>query len=694
MEPTQAQPSSLNSNHLRRLLVSCQYIDKLLSDIESVLNQSSSSALFKKYRDDLSPMQRKVTQDYIARIRARLARVLDGQNVALPEADIGATHSVRTALDFIDISAEELKPKYMRGYGEVPESAVPELNGIVSELQGLVQKLNSYLGQGSEADLTKRLAKLERTSSEIELLSTLNHIIGEHGLVEFRQSVSMLAERLEEGTFEIAFFGRVSSGKSSLLNRLVGSDLLPVGVNPITAVPTRIVYGPIAQVQVWFPDKAPQRFPITRLAEFAAEQNNPTNSKHVVRMVVEVPSDRLRAGVVLVDTPGLGSLATSGAAETLAYLPRCDLGVVLIDAGSTLTQEDISTVGMLYDAGTPALVVLSKADLIGLDDRERASEYIAAQIKSQLGLELAAHPVSAMNEHAIFLDRWVDEQVLPLYEQHHLLVQASLRRKIGSLRESVKFALDALLSRGQRVTKSVDARAVEGELRREEGEFERARQACQSFTRDFHFLSDSILTESARKIIESGLDNISGEAEATALVESILTALVVEKAKPLRETITAAASSLATALENSAKMLAMSDVPASEELTQGIREMPRLDLASMQVSLKFAALGLFGRSFAAWRIERRMRNQLEPEFSRALTDYSRLLESWARRVFEEIKRRFSAHADAYRAQLERLAQDSGAHSSDEDALRRDRDILYRWEDESETARDSMIAEVG
>jgi GTP-binding protein EngB required for normal cell division len=520
VEPIQTPPSSLNSNHLRRLLVSCQYIDKLLSDIESVLNQSSSSTLFKKYRDDLSPMQRKLTQDYIARIRARLARVLDGQNLPLPEANIGATHSVRTALDFIDIAAEELKPKYMRGYGEVPESAVPELNGIVSELQGLVQKLNSYLGQGSEADLSKRLAKLERTSSEIELLSTLNRIIGEHGLVEFRQAVSMLAERLEEGTFEIAFFGRVSSGKSSLLNRLVGSDLLPVGVNPITAVPTRIVYGPTAQVQVWFADKAPQRFPIDRLAEFAAEQNNPTNSKHVVRMVVEVPSDRLRAGVVLVDTPGLGSLATSGAAETLAYLPRCDLGVVLIDAGSTLTQEDVSTVGLLYDAGTPALVVLSKADLIGPNDRDRASAYIAVQMKSQLGLELEVPPVSAMNEHTPLLDRWIDEQVLPLYEQHHLLVRASLRRKIGSLRESVKFALDALLSRGQRVTKtpSVDARAIEAELRREEGEFERARQACQSFTRDFHFLSDSILTEASRKIIESGLDGISEEAEATVLV--------------------------------------------------------------------------------------------------------------------------------------------------------------------------------
>ena len=63
------------------------------------------------------------------------------------------------------------------------------------------------------------------------------------------------------------------------------------------------------------------------------EQENPGNTKHVTRLLVKIPAPRLSSGIVLVDTPGLGSLATTGAAETLAYLPRCDLGIVLIDAG-------------------------------------------------------------------------------------------------------------------------------------------------------------------------------------------------------------------------------------------------------------------------------------------------------------------------------------------------------------------------
>ena len=84
------------------------------------------------------------------------------------------------------------------------------------------------------------------------------------------------------------------------------------------------------------------------------------------------PSQRLRDGVVLVDTPGLGSLASAGAAETLAYLPRCDLGVVLIDAGSTLTAEDLTTLQALDDAAIRTILLLSKADLLAPNDVARA----------------------------------------------------------------------------------------------------------------------------------------------------------------------------------------------------------------------------------------------------------------------------------------------------------------------------------
>jgi hypothetical protein len=203
--------------------------------------------------------------------------VLEGQNIEPESPSIPATRAIHSALTFIDIAVEELKPRYVRGYGEVPPVVAAELNGIVGELSALVQQLDCYVTQSGQ-DLKQRLAQLERVGAEVELLQELERIISEHGLVEFRSALAMVLSRLEDTGFEIAVFGRVSSGKSSLLNAVLETEILPVGVTPITAVPTRIVYGDAPGLIVCFPDRAPERYDISLLGEFASEQHNPGNT--------------------------------------------------------------------------------------------------------------------------------------------------------------------------------------------------------------------------------------------------------------------------------------------------------------------------------------------------------------------------------------------------------------------------------
>ncbi len=423
------EPGHLNPSQRLHLLTSCQYADKLLSEIEATLVASQSKSPFPKFKPDISAAKAKVVQDYIARMRAQLVRILDSQGVPIPAPHIGSVHSIRVTLGFVDIAFDECRPKRMAGYGELADTAAIEIAGLVDEIQGIISRLDLYLAQGQSADLEQRLQRLEKASGDVALVKALERAINQHGLVEFRPALATIIDRLETDTFEIAVFGRVSSGKSSLLNHIVGQDLLPVGVNPITAVPTRLAFGPEPRATAWFADRKPELFGIERLAEFVTEQRNPGNSQHVTRIVVELPAQRLREGVVYVDTPGLGSLATSGAAETRAYLPRCDLGVVLIDAGSTLTQDDLATIQTLYDAGIPASVLLSKADLLALPDREHALQYVADHIRSDLGLELPVHAISIKGECGELLEKWLDTEILPLYDLHAELARLSLNRR-------------------------------------------------------------------------------------------------------------------------------------------------------------------------------------------------------------------------------------------------------------------------
>ena len=142
----------------------------------------------------------------------------------------------------VDIAAEELEPKYMRGYGEVPESVATELNGIMGELSGLVHRFDRYLSKGIGEDLEGSVGTLGASGNDLELLKKIEQTVRDRGLVEFRPSIAAILDRAEDKSFEIAVFGRVSSGKSSLLNAILETDALPVGVTPITAVPTRIIH--------------------------------------------------------------------------------------------------------------------------------------------------------------------------------------------------------------------------------------------------------------------------------------------------------------------------------------------------------------------------------------------------------------------------------------------------------------------
>ena len=648
-------PGHLNPSQRLHLLTSCQYADKLLSEIEATLAASQSRSPFPKFKPDISPAQAKVVQDYIGRMRAQMVRILDAQGVAIPAPHIGSVHSIRVTLGFADIAFDECRPKRMAGYGELADGVAIEIAGLVDEMQSVISRLDSYLAEGQGADLAERLQRLEEAGGDIGLVKSLERAIDQHSMVEFRPALGTIIDRLETKVFEIAVFGRVSSGKSSLLNHIVGRDLLPVGVNPITAVPTRLAYGSEPRATAWFADRKPEQFDIDRLAEFVTEERNPANVQHVTRIVVELPSPRLREGIVYVDTPGLGSLATAGAAETRAYLPRCDLGVVLIDAGSTLTEEDLATIRTLYDAGIPACVLLSKADLSAPADRDRALRYVAGHIRSDLGLELPVHAISIKAECSGLLDKWLDSEILPLYGRHAELARESLNRKIGALRLGVEAALQAHLKRSDWELDAGKARELETEIRAAAGRIAQARTACLDRADGLRECAHDFIRRAAANLVDAW----SSGANATVkdfLKDKLEQAAAQETARIVSE-ICAAARYAGSVLAQAAAAMRIESRPDQDELLDVLKNLPRFDLGNLELEVgRSAVAALLGRRWAVARVERRIHAQARKQIADAVGIYARVLQAWVRKTFSELQERFDSYAGEYRAQLDRLAR--------------------------------------
>jgi GTP-binding protein EngB required for normal cell division len=682
--------SSLNSSQRLHLLTSSQHADKLLSEVEAILKASQSKSPFRKFKNPLSPAQAKVIEDYIARIRNQMVRVLESQGIGVPEPAFDSVHSIRVTLAFIRIAFQECSPDRMRGYGEVPEGKIRELNGLVDEMVAAVEKLDAYLAQGLGQDLEGRLQRLATAGADVALLQTLQRVISDHGLVEFRPMLSTILDRLETKNFEIALFGRVSSGKSSLLNHIVQNDILPVGVTPITAVPTRLIYGRTPRLTVWYADRSPQREDIARLPEFVSERENPGNYKHVSRIVVELPSDRLRDGFVLVDTPGLGSLATSGAAETLAYLPRCDLGVVLVDAGSTLTQDDLGTIQMLYEAGTPASVLLSKSDLLTSEDCARSCAYISEQIRSQLGLSIPVHPISVQASHAALLEAWLNDVLLALYDRHQELAQESLARKIGSLREGVVTALKFKLGRstddGLASVRGINADEIDRGLREAVGKITEVRGICFESTHLIRGEADAALAQAAKALLRAWAGGST--EEPAAIVSRQLTHFAAEHASAVSTALKELATELTRSVRSAAQALGYQDTGAEDDLTAVIQEMPKLDLGTLDIDVRPPLLGKISEALALRQTRNSLRRQIGGQVERAFSNIGSMLDSWARRTLSELQLRFETQADQCRAHLSRIRASGDAPGRDEPAILRDLRALGESEME---ARGQMAA---
>lgn len=80
-------------------------------------------------------------------IREQLLRTLAWQDMKPEEPQIPVSRGVLTHLSFIEIAVEELKPKYLRGSGMVPEGALEGLNRVIRDLRSAVRGLSLSLHQ-------------------------------------------------------------------------------------------------------------------------------------------------------------------------------------------------------------------------------------------------------------------------------------------------------------------------------------------------------------------------------------------------------------------------------------------------------------------------------------------------------------------------------------------------------------------
>ena len=191
-----------------------------------------------------------------------------------------------------------------------------------------------------------------------------------------------LLTRLAEDRFNLLVVGRFSRGKSTLTNAILGGDLLPTGIVPLTSVITTVRYGSRKQVVLHFTDYGLTRevpFPTGRLCHLKKKIR--ANVKKIAYAEIELPVEILRRGFFFVDTPGLGSPIIENSLTTERFLPQADAFVLVTSYESLPSEEEDRILHRIRNTNKKLFVVVNKQDTVGEDERDEALNFVAESLK-------------------------------------------------------------------------------------------------------------------------------------------------------------------------------------------------------------------------------------------------------------------------------------------------------------------------
>jgi len=227
-------------------------------------------------------------------------------------------------------------------------------------------------------------------------LELIENIAAKRDIAHLVEYLGEIKQKLLQDRFNLVVLGEFKRGKTTFLNALLGADLLPTAVVPLTSIVTLIQYGERISAKVTFLDGGSKETTLGELFAYVTEEGNPGNEKKVKLVQLEYPSPYLKDGVVLIDTPGVGSIYQNNTDETYNYLPKVDAAIFLLSSDQPISRSELDFLKDIEQYSAKTFFILNKIDYLSKQDREKALEFAKKVLAENIGFEkINIYPLSA-----------------------------------------------------------------------------------------------------------------------------------------------------------------------------------------------------------------------------------------------------------------------------------------------------------
>ena len=227
---------------------------------------------------------------------------------------------------------------------------------------------------------------LDRLRDEVlDLFPRLEAKLGGDLLTEQREPLYRGRAALADGRYLVLTVGEFKRGKSSLLNALIEDRLFPVDPDVATATVCTLSWGETPRALLYLLPQGedetpppPKTIDLSEVPRYATEQGRAKGDPPVARIDMVAPIPQLKSGLILVDTPGVGSMNPAHTAATSGFLPEADALLFVASAVQPLGTVELSFLARAYEV---CPIVLTAVTMV---DKTSGEDEIIAQARARI----------------------------------------------------------------------------------------------------------------------------------------------------------------------------------------------------------------------------------------------------------------------------------------------------------------------
>lgn len=204
-------------------------------------------------------------------------------------------------------------------------------------------------------------------------------------------------EHYKENEYPIVVLGRWNSGKSTMINAILGEDILPSANREMTSILTKVSYSDEPNVIAQFHNGEHQIVSLSEIEEHISYRGS-KYSNELKQIDIQLNNQLLKSGICILDTPGVGSINELNNTITFDIIPKADsilLTFSASDVGGDANLELVEQVFRLnYDNLRNVVLIITKCDTLNENELSEAIESLKELVRvtqEKLGVILEGH---------------------------------------------------------------------------------------------------------------------------------------------------------------------------------------------------------------------------------------------------------------------------------------------------------------